>query len=97
MAHRQQLGIKDPDLGGVQRMTGVPLKAFQGLVDHLALPSAVAKTHDLRLLSRVGFAQLGAIADAVEMAHHPPAPAQSFPKVVKWSHHLIPAQRCVVR
>ena len=97
MAHRQQLGIKDPGLGGVQRMTGVLLKTFQCLMDDLALPSAIAETHDIGLLRCMGFAQLRAVADAVEMAHHPPAPAQAFPKQVKGCHHLIPAQRCVVR
>ena len=97
MAHRQQLGIKDADLSGVKRMTGVALKTFQGLVDHLALPRAVAKAHHLRLLCRMGFAQLGAVADAVEMTYHSPAPAQTFSKIVQWSHHLIPAQGSGVR
>ena len=80
MAHRQQFGIKNSGLGGIQRMTGVLLKTFQCLVDDLALPSAVAKTDDIGLLCRMGFAQLRAVADAVEMAHNPPAPAQALAK-----------------
>ena len=97
MPHRQQLGIKDPDLGGVQRMTGVLVEAFQCLVDDSALASPVAETDDIGLLCRMGLAQLGAVADGVEMTHHSPAPAQTFTEQVKRSHDLIPAQGCVLR
>ena len=39
----------------------------------------------------MGGAQLGRVADAVEVADHPPAPAQPFAQLVQRIHQLFPA------
>ena len=99
-AHAPQLhvppfGLEDAPLGGVEgcaaggRLLG---QLLQGPEDHLALAGAVAEGHHRRLLGGMGLPQLGAVADAVEVAHHPPAPAQALTQALQRVHQLPPGQ-----
>ena len=62
-------------------------------MQNLALTEAVAEAHHLWLLFRMGFTQLGCVANTGEMTHHAPAPAKTFTELMQARHQLIPAQR----
>ena len=61
-------------------------------MQHRALAQAVAETHDLGLLGRMGFPQLRRITDSIEVGDHPPAPAQFLADALQRWHDLIPAE-----
>ena len=89
--HVPQLGLENPSLGGIQG--GAPLvQGLKGPIEAAALAGPVAKGHHGALLLLVGGAQLRGVADPVEMAHHPPAPAQPLTQVLQGIHHLGPVQ-----
>ncbi len=93
--HLQQLGREDALLGGIEGQLASPvllLKPLEGLVHRAALTGAVAEGHHSRLLALMCFAQLWAVADAIEMADHSPAPAQALAQPLQGIHHLRPAQ-----
>ena len=92
LLHREQLGIKDSTLGCIKRRAGLVAKLFEGLVQHCALPQAVAEANYLRLLRCMGFTQFLAVADGVEVADHTPAPAKAFPDRLKRWHHRLPLE-----
>jgi len=89
--HVAQLGRQDAPLGGVK--TALAGELLQGAVDHLRLAGPVAKGDHRTLLALVGLAQLGGVADPVEVADDPPAPAQPFAQMVQRVHQLGPVQR----
>ena len=90
-AHVPQFGLQDAALAGIEAGRS-SLQGFQGPVDGPRLAGPVAKLHHRPLLPLVGGAQLGRVADAVEVADHPPAPAQPFAQLVERIHQLFPAQ-----
>ena len=87
-AHAAQLHVpqfrrQDPLLGAIEPSRGpgmgglvLALEGLQGPENRLALAGPAAEFHHRRLLAGMGEAQLRAVADAVEVANHAPAPAQ---------------------
>ena len=88
--HVPQLGRQDAPLGGVEIIAFA--EPPQGCVDHLALARPVAEGHHSPLLAGVRLPQFETVADAREMAHHAPAPAQAFAQAVERIHHRGPVQ-----
>ena len=89
--HVAQLGRQDALLGGVQ--IRACLQRFQRPIENFALAGAIAEGHHGRLLCGMGLAQFRRVADAIEMAHHPPAPAQPFIEPMQGLHHRWPVRR----
>ena len=81
-------------LGAIQ--APLALQGPQGGVDRAALASTVAEGHHRRLLAGVSGAQLGAVTNPVEVAHHTPAPAQPFPEAMQGIHDFMPAERAAL-
>ena len=75
---------------GWHRGRPVPAGERRASNSRQALAGPVAEGHHRRLLVLVGLPQLGAVADPVEVAHHPPAPAQPLPQPLQRIHHLRP-------
>ena len=93
--HVPQLGGQDALLGGIEAT--LLIQPFQSTVNHRALAGPVTEGHHGRLLAGVGFAQFGVVTDAIEVAHHPPAPAQPLPQPVERIHHDVPGERLTRR
>ena len=57
--HRQQFSLEDALAGWAQSLRRLIPQFAQGLMQHLALSKTVAKANNIRLLSGMGFPQLG--------------------------------------
>ena len=68
------------------------LKPLKGAIQGARLAGPIAKGHHRGLLALVRRAQLRGVANAIEVTHHPPAPAQAFAQLVQGLHHRIPAE-----
>ena len=95
-AHAPQLHVpqfrrQDAALGGIE-LAGIGLQRFESPIDRPRLPSPVAELDNGPLLLLVGLPQGWCVADAIEMAHHPPAPAQPLAKLVQRLYDLLPAE-----
>ena len=93
--HVPQLGGQDALLGGIE--AALLIQPFQSTVNHRALAGPVTEGHHGRLLAGVGFAQFGGVADAIEVTHHPPTPAQPLAQPVERVHHGVPGERPIRR
>ena len=69
------------------------LQGLQGLENHLALAGPAAELNHRRLLAGMGEPQLRAIADAVEVADHAPAPAQLLAEALQGVHDFGPIEQ----
>ena len=68
------------------------LQRLEGPVDGAGLAGPIAELHDRPLLLLMGCPQFGGVADPIEMAHYPPAPAQPLTQPLQGIHHLRPAE-----
>ena len=87
-AHTAQLHVtqfrrQDSLLGAIEPTRGpgigglvLAFERLQGPENRLALAGPAAEFHHRRLLAGMGEPQLRAVADAIEVANHAPAPAQ---------------------
>ena len=97
--HVPQFRRQDPLLGAIKQARGagmgglvLALEGLQGPEDRLALAGPAAEFHHRRLLAGMGEPQLRAVADAIEVANHAPAPAQLLAEPLQRVHHFGPIE-----
>ena len=104
-AHTAQLHVpqfrrQDPLLGAIEPARGadggglvLALEGLQGLENHLALAGPAAELNHRGLLAGMGEPQVRAIADAVEVADHSPAPTQLLAEPLQRVHDFGPIEQ----